>query len=102
MYLDLIVVLIIIIFGLVRYKRFSSYVYLFCFSDMLFRVLTFINENLHLGGIESFIDTYIPKSIYSVIIKYTSDIIETCLVWGYVAFFIIFLYYTLQIILKKK
>ena len=102
MYLDLIVVLIVIIFGLIKYKRFSSYVYLFCFTDILFRVLTFINTNLHLGGIESFVNTYIPESIYSVIVKYTSDIVETCLVWGYVALFVIFLYYTLQILLKKR
>lgn len=102
MYLDLIVVLIVIIFGLIKYKRFSSYVYLFCFVDMFFRILTFINNNLNLGGIESFINTYIPESLYSVIIKYTSDIVETCLVWGYIALFLIFLYYTLQLLLKKK
>lgn len=102
MYLDLIVVLIIIIFGLIKYKKFSSYVYLFCFSDILFRVLSFVNKNLNLGNISSYVSTYIPSSIYSVIVKYTSDIIETILVWGYVILFIIFLYYTLQILLKKK
>lgn len=102
MYLDLIVLLIVIIFGLIKYKRFSSYVYLFCFTDILFRVLTFINTNLHLGGIEKFVSTYIPESVYSVIVSYTSDIVETCLVWGYVGLFVIFLYYTLQILLKKR
>jgi len=102
MYLDLIVLLIIIIFGLVKYKRFSSYVYLFCFTDISFRVLTFVNKNLHLGGIEAFVSTYIPESIYSVIVKYTSDIIETCLVWAYIGLFVIFLYYTARILLKKR
>lgn len=102
MYLDLIVVLIIIIFGLIKYKRFSSYVYLFAFSDIFFRVISFINSNLNLGGIEKFINTYIPSSIYSVIVEYTSDIIETVLIWLYVGLFVVFLYYTLRILLKKR
>lgn len=102
MYLDLIVLLVIIIFGLVKYKRFSSYVYLFCFTDITFRVLTFINGQLHLEGVEKFIETYIPASIYSIITKYTTDLVETILIWVYVGVFVIFLYYTLQILLKKR
>lgn len=102
MYLDLIVILIIIIFGLVKYKRFSSYVYLFSFSDILFRILTFINKQLYLGGVEGIIDTYIPASIYLVITEYTTDIVETVLVWIYVGLFVIFLYYTFRILLKKR
>lgn len=102
MYLDLVVVLIIIIVGLVKYKRFSSYVYLFAFTDMLFRVLNYINEQVYVKGVHEFIDSYIPASIYSIIIKYTTDIVQTVLVWGYILIFVLFLYYTLQILLKKK
>ena len=102
MYLDLVVVLIVIIFGLVKYKRFSSYVYLFCFSDICFRVLTYVNNNVSLGGVHEFIDKYIPSSIYSVVVKYTTDVVQTVLVWVYVGVFVIFLYYTLQILLKKR
>ena len=102
MYLDLVVVLIIVIIGLVKYKHFSSYVCLFCFTDISFRVLTYINKNVYLNGVHEFIETYIPESIYHVIVKYTSDIIETLLVWGYVLVFVVFLYYTLQILLKKR
>jgi len=102
MYLDLVVVLIVIIFGLVKYKRFSSYIYLFAFTDMTFRILNYINENVYLGGIHEFISKYIPASIYSVIVKYTSDIVQTVLVWVYIGIFVVFLYYTLQILMKKK
>lgn len=102
MYLDLVVVLVVFIFGLIKYKRFSSYVYLFCFSDILFRVLNFINSRVVLGSINEFITKYIPSSIYGVIVKYTSDLPQTILVWIYVGFFIVFLWYTLQILLKKR
>jgi len=102
MYLDLIVVLIVIIIGLVKYKKVSSYVYLFAFTDISFRVLHYINSQVYINGVCEFINQYIPASIYSVIVKYTSDIIETILVWVYVGVFVVFLYYTLQILLKKK
>ncbi len=102
MYLDLVVVLIIFVIGLIKYKHFSSYVYLFCFTDMLFRVLNFINTHVSLGTVNGYISKYVPSSLYGVIVKYTSDIVETVLVWGYVILFIVFLYYTLQIMLKKK
>ena len=102
MYLDLVVVLIVIIIGLVKYKKFSSYVYLFCFSDICFRVLNTINDLVSINGMHEFIDSYIPSSIYSVIVKYTTDIVQTVLIWAYLIVFIIFLYYTLQSLLKRK
>lgn len=102
MYLDLVVVLIVFIFGLIKYKHFASYVYLFCASDMLFRVLNFINDNIEFGSINEFITKYIPSSIYGVIVKYTSDIAQTVLIWVYVGFFTVFLYYTIQILMKKR
>lgn len=102
MYLDLVVVLLVFVFGLIKYKRFSSYIYLFCFADMVFRVLTFLNTHIKVGSINDFVSKYIPSSIYDVILKYTSDTIEVILVWVYVVIFVIFLYYTLQILLKKR
>lgn len=102
MYLDLVVVLIVIIIGLVKYKKFSSYIYLFAFTDICFRVLNYINSQIYLNGVHEFVNQYIPSSIYSVIVKYTTDLIETVLIWVYVGFFVVFLYYTLQILLKKK
>jgi len=102
MYLDLVVVLVVFVFGLIKYKVFSSYVYLFCASDMLFRVLNFINDNVELGSLNDFITKYIPTSIYGVIVKYTSDFAQTILIWIYVGFFTVFLYYTIQILLKKR
>ena len=102
MYLDLVVVLIVIIIGLVKYKKFSSYVYLFCFSDICFMVLNTINDLVSINGMHEFIDSYIPSSIYSVIVKYTTDIVQTVLIWAYLIVFIIFLYYTLQSLLKRK
>lgn len=102
MYLDLVVVLIVIIVGLIKYKRFSSYIYLFAFTDISFRVLNYVNSQIYLNGVHEFINQYIPASIFSVIVKYTKDVIQTILIWAYIIVFIIFLYYTLQILLKKK
>lgn len=102
MYLDLVVVLIIAVIGLVRFKKASSYVYLFCATDMAFRILSFLNTHLKIGSINSFISKYIPSSLYDVIIKYTSDTFELILIWVYVIIFAIFLYYTIRILLKKR
>ncbi len=102
MYLDLVVVLVIFVFGLIKYKKFSSYIYLFCSTDMTFRILTFFTRNTSLGSINGVISKYVPSSIYDVIVKYTSDLAETILIWVYVIIFAIFFYYTFQILLKKR
>jgi len=102
MYLDLVVVLIIIVLGLIKYKNASSYVYLFCASDMAFRILSFLKNNINMGSINSFINKYIPSSIYDVIVKYTGGTIEQLLIWVYVIVFAVFLYYTIKSLLNRR
>ena len=48
MYLDLVVVLIIAVIGLIKYKKASSYIYLFCVTDMSFRILSFLNSKVNI------------------------------------------------------
>ena len=102
MYLDLVVVLIIAVIGLIKYKKASSYVYLFCVTDMSFRILSFLNSKVNIPELNSFISKYVPSSIYDVITKYTSDTIETLLIWAYVIIFAVFTYFTFKILLKKR
>lgn len=102
MYLDLVVVLVIAVIGLIKYKKASSYVYLFCVTDMSFRVLSFLNSQVKIEDINGLISKYVPSSIYDVIVNYTSDLLETCLIWGYVIIYIFFIYFTFRILLKKR
>ena len=102
MYLDLVVVLIIAVIGLIRFKKPSSYIYLFCITDMSFRILSFLNNKINIPDLNGFINKYIPASIYDVIVKYTSDIIQTLLIWGYVIIFAVFTYLSFRILLKKR
>ena len=102
MYLDLVVVLIIAVIGLVKFKKYSSYVYLFCVTDMSFQVLSFLNSQIKIEDINGLITKYIPSSIYDVIVNYTSDLLQTCLIWGYVIIYIFFIYFTFKILMKKR
>lgn len=102
MYLDLVVVLIVAVIGLIRFKKGSSYIYLFCTTDMIFRVLSFFNSHIVLKDFNKYVSKYIPSSIYDVIIRYTSDIVETVLIWGYVLIYLAFIYFTIKILMKKR
>lgn len=102
MYLDLIVVLVIAVIGLIKFKKSSSYVYLFCLTDMTFRVLTFLNNQVKINDVNEIISKYIPTSLYDVIVNYTSDVLETLLIWTYVIIFIFFIYFTFKTLMKKR
>ena len=52
--------------------------------------------------IRTFIDTYIPASIPSVINHYTTGIFNTVLIWVYIVIMAVFLYYIVRVFVKRK
>lgn len=101
-YIDLVVLIVMLVFVIIYSKRFQTYIFGFGMIDVLFRILNIINGFIPVKEIRTFIDTYIPASVPSVINNYTKGIFNTILIWIYVIIMAIFLYYIVRLFIKRK
>ncbi len=99
---DVVLLIILIVAGVCYFRRLDSSVYFIASVDIFFRILTFIKDNLGVKEISEFIGKYFPESIPAVIYKYTDGVVSDVLVWIYVIMFSVFLFYTIQILWKKR
>lgn len=102
MYIDLIVVIILLLIVIFCFRRFSSFVYSFAIIDIFLRILNFIENNVPVKELKNLISKYFPNSIEALICNYTSGIVETILLWGYVILYTIFLGYVVKTFIHKK
>ena len=101
-YIDLVVLIVLLVFVIIYSKRFQTYMFGFGMIDILFRILNLINGFIPIKEIRTFINTYIPASIPSVINHYVTGIFNTVLIWIYIIIMAIFLFYVVKIFLKRK
>lgn len=101
-YIDLVVLIVLLVFVIIYSKRFQTYMFGFGMIDILFRILNLINGFIPIKEIKTFINTYIPASIPSVINHYATGIFDTVLIWIYIIIMAIFLFYVVKIFLKRK
>lgn len=99
---EVVLLLILIVAGIFFFRSFKGTIYYISCLDIFFRVLTFIKINLSIDEITSFINKYIPESISSVIYKYTDGVLSDILIWIYIGVLIVFLFYTVKILWKKR
>ena len=104
MYIDLIVFVILIILVVYFFRRFSSFVYLVCSIDLLFRLLHFLGDNLGISDVNALIDKYIPTDVVGMISNYfgTSGILYTIILWAMFILYCILLFYIVRILFRRK
>ena len=104
MYIDLILFVLLVIAVVFFFKRFSSFVYLVCAVDILFRLLHFIADNVKVAELTSLINKYIPSSVAGMIGNYvgTTGLIYTIVVWAMFVLYCILLFYIVRILFKRK
>lgn len=104
MYIDLILFIILIVAVIFFFRRFSSFVYLVCAVDILFRLLHFIADNVKVAELASIINKYVPVSVVGMIGRYigTSGLIYLILSWVMFVLYCILLFYIVRILVKRK
>ena len=98
--MDIVILLIIVLLIAVIFKKISNTIIFIGLIDIFLRILNFIGNNTT-KEIGSFINKYFPSSILGIIEKYSSDLIETILTWGYIALMCMFLYYVFRMLLRR-
>lgn len=104
MYVDLIVLIILIIAVIYFFRRFSSFVYLMCSMDILYRLLHFISNNVKVPELSALIDKYVPSSVVDLLSNYvgTEGFLYTIVLWAMFILYCIFLFYIVRILVKRK
>ena len=104
MSVDLVLLLLIILAVIFFFKRFSSFIYLMCSLDILYRLLHFLADNLKVPELSTLIRKYIPASIPNAIGNYvgTNSIIYTIALWCMFFIYCALLFYIIRILAKRK
>lgn len=104
MYIDLIVFIILIVAVIFFFRRFSSFVYLVCAVDILFRLLHFLADHMGVAEVSSLINKYVPGSVAGMIGNYigASGLIYTIILWIMFGLYCILLFYIIRILVKRK
>ena len=99
--MDLVIIVILIGIVVFFFKQFSSFVYFVAIIDLFFRLLHMIASNLKIAEFINFVNKYIPASIPSVLNNYSTGILNTLLIWGYIILMVIFEFYIIRTFLRK-
>lgn len=100
--MDLFVILVLVFTALFFYRKFNKMVYSIVIIDILLRIVDFLKQNITSQELYKFLNKNIPISIPNLIDRYTSGVFNEILIWAYVILYIVFIYYTFRIFLKKK
>ena len=103
MYIDLVVFIILIAAVILFFRRFSSFVYLICAIDILYRLLHFLADNLGVSELTALINKYVPGSVANMIGNYVGEgLIYTIVLWIMFGLYCILLFYIVRILVKRK
>ena len=100
------VIIFVIVVGIIVFifRRFSSFVYAICGLDILYRLLHFLGDNLHIREVSNIINKYIPESVVSMVGKFTgtTGILYFILIWFMFIMYAFLLFYIIRILVKRK
>lgn len=100
--MELIIILVLIGIVVFVHRDYHFVIYLLGVLEILFRLLHYIGDHLTFIKLNPFINKYIPTSLFDLVSKYTSGIIEIIISWVLVVAFILLLVYLIKYLFKIK
>lgn len=99
--MSLIILLVVLIIILVLCRNFASFLYAFAITDILFRILSFVNSQINFESVNNVLNK-IPDSIEAMIAADSSGVIYTVLMWVYVVLYLIFVTYLIPTFFRRR
>ncbi|MDD3453449.1 MAG: hypothetical protein PHN42_04200 [Bacilli bacterium] len=100
--MDLIIIVVLSVIILIWKKNFESFVYFLGISEIFFRIMHFISENINVTEITNLINKYIPTSLLGVLANYTDGLFYNILAIGLVICFVALEIYLIKYWFKRK
>ncbi len=99
--MSLIILLVVLVLILVVCRNFASFLYAFAISDIVLRIIAFINSQLNVASVNNILNKF-PNSIEAMIAADSSGVIYTVLMWIYVALYMVFVSYLIPTFFRKR
>lgn len=100
--MDLAILIILIILGIFILKDVKYIVYLIGIIEIFLRIIHYIGDHLGMNDLNKVINNHFPTSIFNLLSKYTSGIIYDLLSWLLLGVFIVFLFYLVKYLIRRK
>ena len=99
--MDLIIFLVLIAIIVFFFRDFKHTAYFFGIVEMIFRLLHFLADHIHIKEFSRFIDKNVPNSLFSMLGKYANGLLYEILMWGLFAYFVALLVYLIMYFFKR-
>ena len=97
MYAVFLIIILIAFTVLVVLRRNVKWgIYVIGTSEVLFRLLHLLGDNLGVAEINSLVNKWFPESLFSIASAYTSGVIHSILFWVIIVLLFWFLFYLLK------
>lgn len=100
--MDLIILVLLIVIIFFWFKDFTHFVYFLGITEIFFKVMEFIKNNIGIKEISNIIAKYIPNSIFSILAKYSDGLLYILLCWLLLICFVIFEVHLVKYFFKRK
>lgn len=100
--MDLLILIVLIVIVVCAYRDVKFVSYLFGILEIFFRIVHYLGDNIPIINLNPVVNKYFPTSLFSVIDRYTSGIVNDLISWILVIIFILFLYCLIKYFFKKK
>lgn len=100
--IDLIILITLILIVIFISRDIKYPVYLIGIIEIFLRLIHYIGDHLGMQDLNKVINNHLPQSIFNILNKYTSGIIYDILSWLLVLIFILFLYYLIKYLIRRK
>ena len=98
--MDIVIIFIILIIVALIFKKTSNVIIFFGLIDVFLRILDYIGKNT-IESVNNIINKIFPDSIPAIIRGYSTGLLESILMWGYILLMILFVYYVFRMLLKR-
>lgn len=100
--MDLIIVLVLIVLVAFFYKKFKFEVYFIGILEIFLRLINYIANHIEIDTVSTFVNKYIPSSLFNLIGKYSNGLLSTIFSWVLIAMLVLFEFYLIKNFIKKK
>lgn len=96
-------ILFVILGGLVLFicRKFSSFIYFVAIVEIFLRIVTYIKVKFTKGAVFTFLNTYVPANIPTILDSYADGLLLDILIILYVLGFVVFESYLVKTLFKK-
>lgn len=100
--MDLILFLILLVVVIIFYRDIKFVAYYIGILEILFRLLHYLGDNLPIIHMNSFVDKYLPNSVFSIFDGYVTGVIGDIINWAIVLLLAVFVFYLIRYFFKRK